>query len=124
MENKQKADERLKELEEKYFCMNHTTQIQLNFNLMNQTRVCANIFIGIAAGIYGLRAFEGILWWMAMSMVTSALIAFRLTTLGFEANGQSKFFPSFIQAVTTNMFSNIMTYMLFWIMFYNIVYVV
>ena len=27
LENKQKAEERLKELEEKYFQMNHTTQI-------------------------------------------------------------------------------------------------
>ena len=91
---------------------------------MNQIRVCTNIFVGIAAGIYGLRAFEGILWWILMSLVTSALIALRLGIMGFEQNGQSKFFPSFITAASTNMFGNIMTYMLFWIMFYNIVYVV
>ena len=104
--------------------MNHTAQIQLNFNQLNQTRVCANIFIGTAAGIFGLRAFEGILWWMAMSMLTSLIIGLRVASMGFEENGQSKFFPSFVQAMTTNMFGNIMTYMLFWIMFYNIVYVV
>ena len=59
-----------------------------------------------------------------MSILTSVLIALRVSSMGFEINGSSKYFESLAQAATTNMFSNIMTYMLFWVMFYNMVYVV
>ena len=91
---------------------------------IDKSRVVSNIFIGMTAGIFGLGAFQGVIWWFVMSIVTSALIALRVTSMGFENNGSSKYFDSVAQAATTNMFSNIMTYMLFWIMFYNIVYVV
>jgi len=58
-----------------------------------------------------------------MGLATSGLLAMRIASLGFE-NGESKFFGNLIEAASTGIFSNIMTYMLFWIMFYNIVYVV
>ena len=98
--------------------------MQLNMDSINKSRVIANIFTGITSGIFGLGAFQGIAWWFAMSLMTSALIALRVTSMGFDNNGSSKYFMSVAQASTANMFSNIMTYMLFWIMFYNIVYVV
>ena len=91
---------------------------------INKSRVIASIFMGITAGIFGLGAFQGVIWWLAMGLFTSALIGLRVASMGFDSNGSSKYFNSVTQAATTNMLGNMMTYMLFWIMFYNIVYVV
>ena len=89
-----------------------------------KSRVISNIFVGIAAGVIGLSAFQGVLWWMLMSAVTSALIGLRITILGFDTSGKSRFFVDIIEAASLGMFGNIMTYMIFWILFYNIVHVV
>ena len=78
----------------------------------------------MAAGIFGFGAFQGVLWWIVMSVITSAIIGLKIASMGFQANGKSKYFPTVQAAATSDMFSNIMTYMLFWIMFYNVVYVV
>ena len=104
--------------------LSFTPKMQLNMTSIDKSRVVSNIFIGMTAGIFGLGAFQGVIWWIAMSILTSVLIALRVSSMGFESNGSSKYFESLAQAATTNMFSNIMTYMLFWVMFYNIVYVV
>ena len=78
----------------------------------------------MAAGIFGFGAFQGVLWWMTMNMATSAAVGLKVTAMGFDRSGNSKYFPTVLAAATADMFSNIMSYMLFWIMFYNIVYVV
>jgi hypothetical protein len=78
----------------------------------------------MAAGIFGLGAFQGVLWWITMSVATSVVIAAKVAAMGFQANGSSKYFPTVQMAASSDMFGNIMTYMLFWIMFYNVVYVV
>ena len=80
--------------------------------------------MGIAAGILGLGAGQGLLWWIGMNLLTSVLIWVRIQTMGFEKNGESKYFKNPVQAATMGMLSNIMTYLLFWIMFYNLVYVI
>ena len=84
----------------------------------------SNIFIGITAGIFGLGGFQGIMWWMIMGLITSLLIGLRISTLKKDDKGNSKYFKSIFEVITTNTFSNMPIYLLFWIMFYNIVYIV
>ena len=124
LENKKKQEEKLKEMTEKYLNLYAPASVQLNTDSLNKSRVISNIFIGISAGIFGFGAFYGVLYWLAMGVLTTIILFLYMTTLGSDARGDSKYFKNMLQDASSNMFSNIMTYMLFWIMFYNIVYVV
>ena len=57
-----------------------------------------------------------------MSFITSLAIGVQVSLLE-AASGQS-YFKSVGQVASSNVFSNMMTFMLFWIMMYNVVYVV
>ena len=108
----------------KYLDINHGAREGLNNASLEKIKVISNIFVGITAGILGLGAFEGLLFWMFMGMMTSFLITLRVITMGLDSNGNSMYFGKLLSVATNNMIGNSMTYMLFWIMFYNIVYVV
>jgi hypothetical protein len=57
------------------------------------------------------------LFYFFLVAFVSLVIALRL---GFDAR---PYFKSLGQAVTTGLFSNVLTYLLLWVMFYNLVYV-
>lgn len=63
--------------------MTSIPSVQLNYDAINKSRVIANIFVGISAGIFGFGLFNGIVWWMFMGIVTSGLLAIRIASLGF-----------------------------------------
>ena len=111
-------------MKEKYLDINHGARESLNNSSLEKIKVISNIFVGITAGIMGLGAFEGLLFWMLMGAMTSFLITLRVASMGLDSNGNSVYFGKLLSVFTNNMFGNSMTYMLFWIMFYNIVYVV
>ncbi len=75
------------------------------------------IFGGVTAGIFGLDALQGLIFYFAMVTFVSVVIAVRL---GFQAK---PYFRNFQDAITTGLTSNILTYLLMWVMFYNLVYV-
>ena len=52
-----KQQEQLKELAEKYLHIIAPASVSLNTDSINKSRVIANIFVGISAGIMGLGAF-------------------------------------------------------------------
>ena len=78
----------------------------------------------MCAGVLGLSAFKGIIFWMLVGILVTALLVIKIKAMGSEPNGTSLYFRTLYQTVAADMFSNIMTYMIFWILLYNIVYVV
>jgi len=123
-ENEKKKMEKAQELNEKYLNQVMPSSMQLNLAEINKCRVISNIFSGVVCGINGFGLPAGILFWVAWNVITSVLIYLRIASLGFEPNGDSKYFKDGKAAASTGLFSNLMTFMLFWVMFYNIVYVV
>ena len=75
------------------------------------------IFGGMTAGIFGFDGLQGMLFYFGLIVFVSVVIAARL---GFNAK---PFFMNLAQAVTTGLFSNVLTYLLLWVMLYNFVYV-
>ena len=108
LENEKKQAEKFAELKEKYLDRTFAPSAQLNFESVNQSRVITNIFVGITAGIFGLGAFEGVTWWVLWSVITSVILAFKLASMGFEADGKPKYFETIMQGASSQMFSNIM----------------
>ena len=78
----------------------------------------------MAAGTFGLAAFEGILFWLLSSTVTATLVAAKLMLGPKDHEGNSKYFKNAFSVAYGSAFGNSMTFMLFWIMFYNVVHVV
>lgn len=123
-ENDKKQREKQQELKEKYMTLVAPGSIQLNNESLNRCRVISNIFSGISAGIMGYGGGAGFLWWIGANLAVSILIYLRIQTLGKETDGSSKYFNNPVTEAFAGVMSNLMTYLLFWIMFYNIVYVI
>ena len=111
-------------LKTKFIDLNFDAFKSLNMNLVDKSRVITNIFSGMASGILGLSAFQGIMFWIMMCLATSVVISITVITLSAGKGSKGIFFKNVSDAATHNMFSNVMTFLLFWIMFYNVVYVV
>lgn len=87
---------------------------------MQQLEKCRTqtlLFGGMTAGIFGFDGMQGMLFYLALVAFVSVVIAVRL---GFNPK---PYFMNLSQACTSGMFSNILTYMLMWVMFHNLVYV-
>jgi hypothetical protein len=123
-ENDKKQKVRVEELSEKYLRLISPSSIQLNMDSLNKCRVVSNIYSGICAGILGYGAGSGLMFWLCINALTAALIYGIIKMMGAEEDGESKFFPNPFQMAAGGLFGNVMTYLLFWIMFYNLVYVI
>lgn len=123
-ENERKQKARLEELKEKYLTLDATTNVQLNDDALNRCRVLSSIFSGTTAGIFGFGALAGLMWWIAMNLTVGLMVYLRIVSLGTEADGESKYFKNPLQKALSGVMDNLMTFLLFWIMFFNIVYVV
>jgi hypothetical protein len=84
---------------------------------LEKCRTQSLIFGGITAGIFGLDGLQGMIFYLFLVAFVSLVIAVRL---GFKAE---PYFMKLSQAVTTGLFSNLLTYLLMWVMFHNLVYV-
>ena len=78
----------------------------------------------MASGTFGFAAFEGIFFYFLAMFATASLVAAKLFMGPKDNEGNSKFFRNAFQVAYSHAFGNSMTYMLFWIMFYNVVHVV
>ena len=78
----------------------------------------------MAAGTFGLAAFEGILFMFACSLTTGLLVGLKLMLGPKDKEGNSKYFKNAFSVALSYSFGNTMNFLLFWIMFYNVVHVV
>jgi hypothetical protein len=108
---------KVKALKEKYF--DQFSPVALGFNMQNldKCRTQSLVIGGITAGIFGFDGLQGMLFYLFLVVFVSIVIAIRL---GFNAK---PYFGSLSQATTTGLFNNMLTYMLLWVMFHNLVYV-
>ena len=108
-------------MRDKYLDLVFVPSVQLNYETLGRIFIISNIIIGMAAGTLGYSAFEGIAFWFLASLGTSALVAMKLKSLP-QSNGDSKYFKDAVYISFSNGFGNMMTFMLFWIMMYNVVH--
>ena len=98
--------------------------VQINFEQLGRIYIICSVFSGMAAGTFGFAAFEGIFFWIVACLTTATLVAVKLTLGPKDADGNSKFFKNAFSVAYGSAFGNSMTFMLFWIMFYNVVHVI
>jgi ER membrane protein complex subunit 6 len=84
---------------------------------LDKCRTQCLIIGGITAGIFGFDGLQGMIFYVFLVGFISLMIAVRL---GF--NGKP-YFMNLSQAATTGLFNNMLTFMLFWVMIHNFVYV-
>lgn len=110
-------EQQIKSLKEKYFQTIAQPSLQHNMQMISNCRTMTLIFGGMTAGIFGLDGLQGMLFYLALVVIVSIIIAVRL---GFSGK---PYFENLGQAATSGMFANLLTYLLMWVMFHNLVYV-
>ena len=124
-QNEKERREKVGDLKDKYINLNYLPSVMVNQNCIDQARIVTNIFVGMAAGTLGFGLMQGILWWLLMGLITSTLLTVRLSMLGTNQRGDAnKFFASVVSTAFGSTGSGFAIFSLFWIMFFNIVYVV
>ena len=73
-----KNKERLKELKEKYLETMYSPSVQINYEQLGRIYIICSVFNGMAAGTFGLAAFEGILFMFASCLMTGTLVGLKL----------------------------------------------
>lgn len=71
----------------------------------------------MTAGIFGFDGLYGMMFYLGLIIFSSLMIAF---CLKFEAK---PYFVNLSEATTSGLFTNLLTYLLMWVMFHNFVYV-
>ena len=84
---------------------------------LGEVRTLATIFVGLAAGILNFDGLSGVLFYFAADFVVGVIL---LLYFGFKAE---PFFPSLATLLFNGLGSNIMTFMVIWVLFHNLVYV-
>ena len=97
--------------------MRNPAMIGRNQKGVMDARMLSTIWIGIAAGILGFDGPVGVLFYFAADMIVSMLLVMR-----FGLNVES-YFVSVRSIMTIGLFANTMTFMVFWILFHNLVYI-
>ena len=90
---------------------------QRNLKALTDARLLTTIFIGVAAGILGFDGLMGIVFWFATDIAISILMCMRFA---FKAE---PYFKSLSEIFTAGLASNVMTFMVTWVFFHNIVYI-
>ena len=75
------------------------------------------MFIGVAAGIIGFDGLMGILFYFACD------VAVGLFMVAYFLGQPSPYFESNVQIIGASLVSNFMTFMVTWVLFYNLVYI-
>ena len=91
--------------------------IQRNTKALLDARVLTTIFIGIAAGILGFDGPLGLVFYFAADFVVSLTL---LVRFAFKAE---PYFTGLATIFTTGLVSNVMTFMVTWVLFHNLVYI-
>ena len=109
--------ERIKELTEKFYDAKNPTVLAINMRSLGEVRTMSAIFIGMAAGILNFGGLSGLLFYFASDFVVGALM---LIYFGFKAE---PYYPSLSTILLNGLGQNIMTFMVIWVLFHNLVYV-
>ena len=108
---------RVKELNDKYFNLESTNAVMHNRRNVTQGRILCTVWIGMACGIFNCEALQGILFYAIADAILSLVIAVRY---GFSAK---PYFLNFLQMITSGFMGNSMTFLVSWVLFYNLVYI-
>ena len=88
-----------------------------NFRALTNIRTLSTIFIGMAAGIFGIDGLIGMIFFLIADVMVGILT---LASIGFEAK---PYFSSSFEVISKDLGAKFMTFMVCWVLFYNLVYV-
>ena len=91
--------------------------IKKNMEKVMPLRFFSTIFAGMAAGILGLTGFIGLGFYLLNFLLVTVLLFLHIK------NQRGNFSNSLISLLFEGLFNHGMTYILFWVMFYNLVYI-
>ena len=109
--------EKLAEVDEKYFNKHNPVVLQRNLKAISDARLVTTIFTGVAAGILGFDGLLGVVFYFAVDIVVALVLLIRF---GFSAE---PYYQSLKQIMTTGLGSSVMTFMVSWVLFHNLVYI-
>ena len=109
--------QRMEELTEKFFEAKNPAIMQRNLRALTEVHTVSTIFIGVAAGIFGFDGLMGVVFYFAMDLCVGLLL---VAYFGFKAD---PYFAGLGQLIRTGLFSNVMTFMVTWVLFHNLVYI-
>mmetsp|Transcript_16065 Transcript_16065/g.50213 ORF Transcript_16065/g.50213 Transcript_16065/m.50213 type:complete len:99 (-) Transcript_16065:1582-1878(-) len=92
----------------------HAPAITKNTAIFYEARSILAVSVGATSGILGLQGTSGIALYVIVSLVFSALVAVATT--------KSPPFPSTMTTMTSGVSGGLMTFLLFWTLFFNLVY--
>ena len=109
--------ERVKELTEKFYDVKSPAVVQMNMRSLTEVRTLSTIFVGMAAGILNFGGLGGMLFYFSVDLILGLML---LVYFGFKAE---PYFPSITTILFNGLGQNVMTFMVMWVLFHNLVYV-
>ena len=88
-----------------------------NIDKVMSLRFFSTIFAGMVAGILGFTGFLGLGFYLANFLVVTVLLFLHIK------KQKGNFSTSLVNLLFQGMFNHGMTYTIFWVMFYNLVYI-
>ena len=91
--------------------------IKKNIDKVMSLRFFSTIFAGMSSGILGFTGFLGLGFYLINFLFVTILLFLHIK------NQKGNFSTSLISLLFEGLFNHGMTYILFWVMFYNLVYI-
>eukprot|EP00727_Mastigamoeba_balamuthi_P007244 m51a1_g314 hypothetical protein (106) ;mRNA; f:416723-417418 len=91
--------------------------VAYNNNQLYSAKMASAIVAGCAAGILGLTSLGGFAFFAAVSLLTSAALVAR------AGSGWRPYFSSRGPLVSAGLFQALLSFILFWALFFNIVHI-
>ena len=91
--------------------------IKKNIDKVMSLRFFSTIFAGMASGILGFTGFFGLGFYLINFLIVTVLLFIHIK------NQKGNFSTSLTSLLFEGIFNHGMTYMIFWVMFYNLVYI-
>ena len=91
--------------------------IKKNIDKVMSLRFFSTIFAGMTSGILGFTGFFGLGFYLINFLIVTILLFLHIK------NQKGNFATSLISLLFEGLFNHLMTYTIFWVMFYNLVYI-
>ena len=91
--------------------------IKKNIEKVMSLRFFSTIFAGMVSGILGFTGFFGLAFYLLNFLLVTVLLFLHIK------NQKGNFSPSTLSLLFEGLFNHGMTYTIFWVMFYNLVYI-
>lgn len=120
MSKKQKVkDEDLEKLKETILYEKNLDDkaIKKNNDAILYVRIVTTIFAGMLSGILNLTGFKGLICYFIFFLIVTPILFFHIT------KQKGNFSTNIISYLSTGLFSNIMIYIIFWVLFYNLIHI-